>query len=439
MSNTYELAIIGMGPAGIGVATALLGSGLLLKTICFERGSRIDDKDCVALNNNLCCETDFCHIISGIGGASNLSSGKMSFFPAGSGLVRFFNDEQDLKDIMMEIIETFRTQIGLSKVNIDTAAICDARDKYSANNINYKYYDVYEFDGAKYREYLSMALSTLIADGCQVYTNSEIVTITRDISTSLFSVTAKENGKTNCYSVRTVVFAGGSNEIDNCLFTNYTDTSKISYEIGVRIEAKSECYGNSLDEHGDLKLKYDSGRTYCVTKGGAIVSYKTKGYCLLEGYIDADKRTEYSNLAVLIKTEDKSDIEELLNNYRMISGGVPIRQKYTDYLAGRESSHSVYTTIAASHLGDINSLFSASINQAIKDFIAHVVVGVMGVKESELTIVAPEIKIARNIPLSNKFETEKNLYVVGAATGEFRGILQSLCSGIQCGKYILGG
>ena len=77
--------------------------------------------------------------------------------------------------------------------------------------------------------------------------------------------------------------------------------------------------------------------------------------------------------------------------------------------------------------------------EAIKEFIEHVVIDAMKVDRGDITIIAPELKIARYIELSNKFRIAPNLYVIGAATGRFRGILQSICSGIQCGKYILGG
>ena len=439
MCEIYELAIIGMGPAGIGIATALQGSSIINKSICFERGSESSDKYCVAINNDQCCESDACHIISGIGGASKLSSGKISFLPAGSGLVRFFANEEELKYVMMKVIQTLEAEAGLMKIDISKETIANMEEYYKANSITYKYYDVYEFDGKKYRKYLSTTIASLIESGLQVHTNSEIITITHDNTTSCFTVIAKESGRTNSYTARNVEFAVGSSEIEKCLFSTFADSNKASYEIGVRVEAKSENFGDCLNTHGDLKLKYKAGRTYCVTRDGAIVSYKTNGYCLLEGYIDLERTTDYSNLAVLIKTDKKNELDEFIQKYRIVSESVPVRQRYSDYLLGQTSSDSVYTTLAISKLGDINKIFPNSLNRAIKEFIDHVVIEVMNVKEEDLIIVAPELKVNRSIDLSPKFEIKPNLYVIGAATGKFRGILQSFCSGIQCGKYILGG
>ncbi|MGE5389795.1 MAG: hypothetical protein ACM3PE_01905 [Deltaproteobacteria bacterium] len=435
--NTFELAIIGMGPAGIGVAIAMQSTPVIKNAICFERGAEVGNKNCNIITNDACCNLDACHIISGIGGASNLSSGKLSLFPAGSGLISFFPTEQELKDVMFEVIHSLEENAGLKKVEIDNETISKTQEHYKANNITYKYYDVYEFDGDKYLNNLSETIKSLIKSGLQVHTNSEVVAINRDETTLCYTITACENGMINRYSVRNVVFAIGSSEIDQSLGSTFVGETASSYEVGMRVEAKSECFGKHLSSHGDLKLKYKSGRTYCVTRGGAIVSYRTDGLFLLEGYINPIQRTDYSNLAVLIKVDDNKELTEFLQNYRELFDGVPVRQKYTDYLLGNPSSDSVYTTLSTSKIGDINKMFSDSINKALREFINHVINETMHIKQEELTIVAPELKILRNIELNDQFEVAPNLFVVGAATGKFRGILQSVCSGIQCGKYVL--
>ena len=61
----------------------------------------------------------------------------------------------------------------------------------------------------------------------------------------------------------------------------------------------------------------------------------------------------------------------------------------------------------------------------------------MNVPKEAVVLVAPELKVLRNLTLHNNFELNNNLYVIGAATGKFRGILQSYCSGIRCGKLLL--
>lgn len=121
MPEIFEFGIVGMGPSGIGMAMSLCGTSNNMKnTICFERGSYPNEKICSAFLQNECCYSNVCTVISGIGGASTLSSGKISNFPAGSGLIEFFDSEQQLKELLNEIIFFFSNKIVLKKVEIDS-------------------------------------------------------------------------------------------------------------------------------------------------------------------------------------------------------------------------------------------------------------------------------------------------------------------------------
>ncbi len=438
MPSTYELAVIGMGPAGIGVAAALQNSPIFLNTICFERGEEVNAKKCIAIYKYPCCNSNTCHIISGIGGASSLSNGKLSLFPAGSGLKRFFATEQELESLMADVIQSLEIDAGLKKVEIDKKVISDAKKFYLANDITYKYYDVYEFDGDKYRNYLASTIQSLTSHGLQLHAKADVISIERDDSNLWYTITVAENGVINFYKAKRIVLAVGSSQINNYLVSALSGTKAINYEIGLRVELKSECFGDHLDAHGDLKLISKSGRTYCVTRGGAIVSYRTDGYSLLEGYVDKNQLTDYSNLAVLVKADDEEELNKFFGNYYAFFGGVPVRQKYIDYQLGNVSTGFVHTTLAKSQIGDINKMFPNSINEALREFIDHVIVKTMHIEKEAITIVAPELKTVVNFELTDHFEITSHLYVVGAATGKFRGILQSICSGVQCGKYILG-
>ncbi len=83
MPDVFECGLIGMGPAGIGLAMSLRGTSTIKNMICFERGSFNIDVNCSALSEKECCCSNSCGVISGVGGASTLSSGKISNFPAG--------------------------------------------------------------------------------------------------------------------------------------------------------------------------------------------------------------------------------------------------------------------------------------------------------------------------------------------------------------------
>lgn len=437
MYEANELAIIGMGPAGIGVAMGIDGTPLIEKTMCFEFGSNFEESVCNVLVNDACCESDSCHIISGIGGASSNSSGKISNFPAGSGLEHFFESEQELTKLMLEVISSLEKDINLRKIEIEQDAISSAKDYYKGKGITYKHYDVYEFDGQKYRNYLSEKIGKLINVGLQMEFNTEVIVIEYLSEKRLYKIIVKKQGAQKDYYFRNVVLSTGSMLINDNLIYNCFGNLKTTFEIGVRVEGETEIFKNTLNSHGDLKLKYKDGRTYCVTKNGRVISYRIDGMQFLEGCNDYDSKISYSNFAVVLKYDDENAISKFVNKYKLENDGIPVKQKYLDYINNRETTDDVFSTVPMANNGNIANLLPKEINYDLREFLNTVLKEAMHLDVDQLVLIAPEIKIIRNVDISEDFELQPGLFIVGAATGKFRGILQSFCSGFRCGKIIL--
>lgn len=436
MLEIFEFGIVGMGPAGIGMAMSLCNTSNNIKnTICFERGSYPVGTSCSAFLQNECCYSNVCTVISGIGGASTLSSGKISNFPAGSGLVEFFDSEQQLKEFLDDIILFLSKKIALKKVEIDSKVKKDAQEFYEQRHIKYKYYDIYEFDGENYRNFIQETVQGLRNNGLQILDNSAVVDISRDPSTLYFRVKIMTPSGERAFVIRNLILATGALDIQDKLIEKMAGSVNNRYEIGVRIEAPASSFGNTLSTHGDLKLKLGSGRTYCVTVNGKIISYQTGDALFLEGSMDPSEITNYTNLAILIKCNDIK-IRDFIKQYYEKFRGLPVKQRLVDYINGSVSSDTINTTLTSAVCGDINTLFPPFINDTIKEFINNVILGAMGISKDVVTVVAPELKILRNLQLAGNFELDKNLFVIGAATGKFRGILQSFCSGVRCGRLL---
>ena len=339
MPMIYDLGIIGMGPAGIGMAASLHNTDMIKSTVCFERGSFFSNGRCAALLNNDCCSTDSCSIISGIGGASVCSSGKISDYPAGSGLVKFFDSEQQLKDLFNKVVPYLSKKINLNKVEIDGETIKNAESFYFEKDITYKYYDVYEFDAGNYRNFISETIQQLKEEGLQIFDNTEVVDISYSHSPLYYSIKVKSfDGKTTTFRIRNLVLATGALDLQDVLIEKIGKQTSKHYEIGVRIEAPTNAFGKMLLTHGDIKLKQGIGRTYCVTVDGKIIVYQTAKMLFLEGFMEPSKPTGFTNLAVLIKSDAEKDIYDFLNSYCNEYSGYPIKQKLIDYMNERISS-----------------------------------------------------------------------------------------------------
>ena len=437
MPEIFELGIIGMGPAGIGIAMSLRGTSKIKNTVCFERGGYVPSINCPALLQNECCNSNTCSVISGVGGASILSSGKISDYPAGSGLVNFFDSEQQLRGLLSEIVSFLTDEIALKRIEIDAETTEHTKLFYGQRNIDYKYYDVYEFDGRNYRGFIQETVQALRNEGLRLFDNAEVIDINRDPGTLCFCIKVKTPDGEKLFFVRNLVLATGALDIQDRLVEKMVESATNCFEIGVRVEAPSNVFGNTLSTHGDLKLKFGAGRTYCVTANGKIISYRTGGVHFLEGCMEPSSSTDYTNLAVLIKRDDDKAICDFISQYRKRFNGLPVKQRFVDYIKGQISSETIHTTLTSAVCGDINSLFPSDINNAIKEFIKDVLVEAMAIPEDAITLVAPELKILRNLQIAENFELDSNLFIVGAATGKFRGILQSFCSGVRCGQLLV--
>lgn len=435
MPNIFDIGIIGMGPAGVGLAMSLRDTARIKNTVCFERGNYTTSINCPALSQKECCYSNVCSVISGVGGASTLSSGKISNFPAGSGLVEFFDSEKQLRELLDKLVFFFNSKITLKKIEVDDETKKAAKSFYEHRNIQYKYYDVYEFDGKRYRKFIQETVQGLKDEGLRLFDNTEVLDIDRDPDALYFCINTRTPDGERQFFVRKVVLATGALDIRDRLAEKMVGVSTNCFEIGVRVEAPSDTFGNVLSTHGDLKLKLGKGRTYCVTSNGRIIAYQTGGVHFLEGCTEPSVSTGYTNLAVLLKCDD-SAIYDFINRYRDSFDGLPVKQKLVDYINGQISDEAIYSTLSPAACGDINSLFSTDINNAIKGFIKDVLVGAMGIPEDSITLVAPELKIIRNLQIAKNFELDNNVFVIGAMTGKFRGILQSFCSGIRCGQLL---
>ena len=191
MPDIFEYGLIGMGPAGIGLAMSLNGTSKIKNIICFERGKCITDVNCPALSRKECCCSNPCDVISGVGGASTLSNGKISNFPAGSGLAEFFDSERQLRKWLDEVILFLHKRIKLNKVKVDNNTKVNAKKFYKKNNIIYKYYDVYEFNENRYRNFIRKTVQELIDNGLVLLDNAEVLDINREMDTSCFCILVK--------------------------------------------------------------------------------------------------------------------------------------------------------------------------------------------------------------------------------------------------------
>ena len=437
MSKLYDTCIIGLGPAGIGFISSL-DDRSLKNSICFEKGNI--NSYCSCHTSSVCSHCEQCDIVSGLGGASRFSCGKISNFPAGSGLIQFWNSQEiELVNFMNSQVDVLTNELGLSKVDVSTENQKKAESLFGVDGLTYKYYDVYEFQKERYSSYLSKIVNKAQTTGLQLNYNTEVFEIKKDNykGESVYSILTKQKSSISKHYAKTVVLATGNiNDSSKLIKKLVNNNCKRSYELGVRITVPTKKISTILDTHGDLKIKYKNGRTYCVSKDGFIVAYSVSGALFLEGYVDNTVSSDLTNLAIIIKCDNQDALDAFKKNYTTLYNGIPIKQRYNDYINNKESDLDFSEKYIPVQQGNIRNIFSNEMNNKIIDFIEYVLISTVGLSREDIIIYAPELKETNYFDINSNFQIADNMFVIGAATGKFRGILQSMCSGIHCANSL---
>ena len=136
-----DICIVGLGPSGLGAALTLAKSNLGLDLLCLELGACQQDKFCSLIKNGICVKDKPCKIISGVGGCSSLSGGKMGVFPAGIELENIFGSRNLAEQKLAQAFSSISKYISLIKPTISKDEIEKARAVFNDLGFKYKYYD----------------------------------------------------------------------------------------------------------------------------------------------------------------------------------------------------------------------------------------------------------------------------------------------------------
>ena len=336
-------------------------------------------------------------------------------------------------------LEDLKKDLGLCKIDVSDEKRTSTETLFKASGITYKYYDVYEFKKEQYISYLTQIVDDAQAKGLYIKYNTNVEQIKKENlnNETVFSIITNGKDGISIYFAKKVVLATGNIDDSTKLIQDLINKEpKNFFEIGIRITVPTDKISSILDSHGDLKLKYKDGRTYCVSKNGFIIAYSVNDALFLEGYIDNTITSNLTNFAVIIKCDDQNMLKEFKENYIKKYRGIPIRQGYNDYINNKISIINSSEKYIPIQQGNVNDLFSDVINSRIIEFIEDVLIGSIGLNRDDIVVYAPELKETDCFEINTDFRVTNNVFVIGAATGKFRGILQSMCSGKHCADIV---
>jgi uncharacterized FAD-dependent dehydrogenase len=441
MSDVFDVAIIGSGPAGLWAAEELVAEKPGLKVAIFEKNSFSSG----GLIND--CKLNLTHKIG-----MDLEELKLS--------------EREAEKLIAWVDEKFlRFGADPTVSGTDEVEIKKWVDRASRCGVDLI---------ACRQRHIGTDKAVLIVKAYKEELEKKNVKFF--MKTDIFDIEKKENlfllySSAGINSARFVLSAPGRDgaywfrEIAKKLGIDYYWSA---VDIGVRVELLKEIYDPVTDVIYDPKFVFktkchgDKVRTFCTNPGGRVrIEPKNgKGFHLVNGDALKDQKTKNTNFAILNTinlTEPYADTTEMArsiaNETNRLGGGIPIVQRMGDFLSGRRSKtesffdkNKGYDLLEPSLKlgvqvmpGDISLAFRARIMENLAEAFDRLDRIVPGVTNPSTLIYAPEIKFY-DTKYSTNSDLETNLsglFVAGDGVGKSRGIIGAAITGIIAARGIL--
>lgn len=416
---TFDVIIIGSGPAGIGAAFSLIERDKTLKILILEK-----EKICSGglLND---CKQNYTYPI---------------------GFTSEYWNEEDANVCLDEVAKHLQPNI-MPLQNID---------KYikRAKRINTELLSIKQAHVGTNKS--KILIDNLYANlknlGVSIILEAEVV----DVLETEKTVLLKDNKK---YFFKKLIIAPGRKgfsflqSIMNKLKISYIDNS---VDIGVRVETTLEHYP-IVNDYYDPKFYFPNKvRTFCTNSGHALVTVEDyKGFKIVNGHAHSKEADNNGlvNFAMLRTIGLDNPVQsgqqmaiylaELANS---VGGGKPIMQRVGDFRMGRRSTlesfnDDLYDFKPTCNVcaGDLGLVVPSKIMRDIWISLKNLDTIIPGVLHPSTIMYYPEIKMYANKPkfIDANFQAKPGIYLIGDGAGTSRGITGAWASGIKASLGIL--
>lgn len=420
----YDVAIIGAGPAGLFCALVLVKS-TDLRVVIIDEGDSFEKKHCHYINHFHCAKCHSCSTLTGFGGAAFFNPGKLSLYPAGSGLLSVFGDEEYCKWLYSYVIKIMK-EFGLDiPNNYETIPIPNMPLNDSTK---IKYYNSYPVTRSKMNHFVR-AVQDFLKHRTVLKMNHRVMSIQKNRHWELLF------GDGSIVRSQKIAISTGEfgyrwwNEVANKLGVKRINSS---LDIGIRIEFPADQLEKYWPYHKDLKIitKAPDGselRTYCVLKNGIVVPCYYGDYTVLDGISDVNSCL--AGMTIFNRVD-----EDTLGIDKVSYANQYLKSFYSNNMTPQ--SCSAFQFLNTDRWRQF--AFERQIYENLK-FGLHTISQYLGIDQNLiLKVHAPVIdNLWKKCDVSDYFETSvRDIYIMGDATGIARGIMQSAVTGVAVANGI---
>ena len=456
VQHSYDVAIVGGGPAGL-FAAYWLAKHTNLSVVLLERGERVKKRRCPVERTGKCIHCAPCHILSGMGGAGLFSDGKLNFIHklGKTDLTQFMSvvDAQALIDETEDIFNRFGMDGPVFPTDMESAR--EIRRKAKRVGIDLLLIKQKHLGSDFLPGHINGMCQWLEDKGVTILTGQEVVEVLAEDGRVSGVRTLTDN-----FSAKSVILAPGRVGADwmgEVARTFKLEVSQRGIEVGVRVEVHKDILHSLTSVIYDPTFfvqtaKYDDQtRTFCTNPEGFVTLENYQDFVCVNGHAFRDRKSENANFAFLSKvvlTDPVSDNQgygvALGKLATLIGGGKPLLQRFGDLKRGRRSTWnrigkgSIAPTMRNVTPGDIAMALPERIVTNLVDGILQLNSVVPGVANEETLLYAPEIKFfATQVETDGHLETAlSGLYVAGDGPGVSGNIVSAAATGIIPAKAI---
>lgn len=463
---SYDVIIVGAGPAGIFTAYELKKQKPQSKILLIEAGKQIDKRHCPKDKTNVCVSCKpYCHITSGFSGAGAFSDGKLSLsYEVGGDLPNLVGAKtaQEFIDYTDKIYLDFGADTKVEGID-NNDAVKEIRRKAIQGGLKLVDCPIRHLGTEKAQEIYLKIQNHLLEVGVEIKFDTlvkNLIIENNSVTGALLTDALTKKKDEEVFSNKVVVATGrkGADWLKDMCVEHNINHSAGPVDIGVRVELRNEVmesvnnvlYESKLIGH-PLPFK-DKVRTFCQNPGGFVSQENyDNNLAIVNGHSYKNLKSDNTNLAILSShnfaepfnepIEYGKKVAELVN---MLGNGKILVQRYGDILDGKRTwEHELYEsnvkhTLPDAEAGDLTSAMPYRTMTNILNFIEAMDTVVPGFASRETLLYGPEIKFYSNkIKLDTNFETNiKGLHCLGDSSGWTRGLMMASAMGVMMGRLL---
>jgi uncharacterized FAD-dependent dehydrogenase len=441
--KTYDVIIVGAGPAGMFATYELLQKYPHLKIALVERGDRVENRK----------KTE---AMTGFGGGGTFSDGKLHYTPVLSHkkTLNLINISDYMK--LVDYVDRTFTEFGVDceyfpKKSKRVDELVEIAQK---NDIKLHIRKLRHVGTDKLAKIIKKIQDYFDEKGVYIIDNQQVVNVSVKDGKCLGVITKSGTKlKAKC----TLIAPGriGSKWLQDVCYENSIKYIFDKIEVGVRVEfpesVMREYSELTYESIFEMRTKFfdDVVRTFCPCPFGMVSIERYRGFVCVNGHTNSKKDSKNSNFAFVTEIELTEPVENTTLYAKSIAeiattlgGGKPILQRLADLKAGRRSTWNrinksyVTPTLKDVTPGDISMAMPYRVTKNILEGLEKLDKIMPGINSGSTLLYAPEVKYrGSRIVTDKKLETKvKGFFVAGDGAGVSGNIIGAAVTGVMAAR-----